>query len=95
MPKLSRACVLLIAFFITVDAELCPLLCLTVQNAAHESSNVPAQPNTCGACSSGLPTVAADPVWRPMALTITDAGPAAIPPPLAPTFDIDHPPRLG
>lgn len=93
VPKLSRACVLLMALFITADAELCPLVCLTAETLTPQSSNVPAQPDGCGACSLGLRTVTIELVARPAPFMVARNPDDVTAPPVAPPFDIDHPPR--
>ena len=50
--KLIRVCVLLLALFVTVDAGLCPVLCLNADSAGHGSSNVPSQGATSSACGA-------------------------------------------
>ena len=98
MTKLARVCVLLVTVFVTVDAGLCPVLCLNADSAGHGSSNVPSQGATssaCGACSSGLVAVAAG-LPSPLTLLTKPATQyRVVLPPLAPAFDIDHPPRLS
>lgn len=96
--KLTRVSVLLVALFVTLDAGLCPVLCLSADSAGHESSNLPSQgaaSSACGACSSGLVAVAAD-VSGPLT-PVAETAPEyrVVLPPLAPAFDIDHPPRLS
>lgn len=97
MPK-TRILVLLLALFVTVDAGLCPVLCLNADSAGHRSSNLPSQgsaSSACGACSSGLVAVAAD-VSGPLTPVAKPAPEyRAVLPPLAPAFDIDHPPSLS
>lgn len=96
--KLTRVGVLFVALFVTLDAGLCPVLCLNADNAGHGSSNLPSQgaaSTVCGACSTGLVAVAADvsgPL-TPVAKTAPEY--RVVLPPLAPAFDIDHPPRLS
>lgn len=98
MTKLVRVCVLLLTVFVIGDAGLCPVLCLNADTTGHGSSNVPSQApasSACGACSSGL--VAAATVL-PSSLTsltklVTQCQDALLP--LAPAFDIEHPPRLS
>lgn len=97
--KLIRVCVLLMALFVTVDAGLCPVLCLYADDSAgHGSANVPSQAATssaCGVCSCGL--VAAAPglpsSLTPLTKPVTQYQDSL--PPLAPAFDIEHPPRLS
>ena len=63
VAKLTRVCVLLVAVFVTVDAGLCPVLCLNADTAGHGSSTLPSQgaaSSACGACSCGLVAVATD-----------------------------------
>ena len=96
--KLAHVGILLLALFVTVDAGLCPVLCLSADSAGHGSSNLPSQgaaSSACGACSSGLVAVVADVLGplTPVAKTAPDY--RVVLPPLAPTFDIDHPPRLS
>lgn len=96
VAKLTRVCVLLVAVFVTVDAGLCPVLCLNADTAGHGSSTLPSQgaaSSACGACSCGLVVAGADlrgPL-TPVAKAATEYG--VVLPPLAPAFDIDHPPR--
>ena len=96
--KLARLGVFVVALFVTVDAGLCPVLCLNADSAGHGSSNLPSQgaaSTACGACSIGLVAVAAGvpgPL-TPEAKTAPEY--RAVLPPLAPAFDIDHPPRLS
>ena len=98
MTKLARAFVFLLTVLVTVDAGLCPVLCLYADSARHGSSNVPSQGATssaCGACSSGLVAVAAG-LPSPLKLLTKPAIPyQVVLPPVAPAFDIDHPPRLS
>ena len=96
--KLIRVSVLLMALFVTVDAGLCPVLCLYADSAGHGSTNVPSQAATssaCGVCSCGL--VAAAPglpsSLTPLTKRVTPYQGSL--PPLAPAFDIEHPPRLS
>lgn len=98
MTKLARVFVLLLTVFVIGDAGLCPVLCLSADSAGHGSSNVPSQGATssaCGACSSGLVAVATG-LPSPLKLLIKPATQyGVVLPPLAPAFDIDHPPRLS
>ena len=96
--KLIRVSVLLMALFVTVDAGLCPVLCLYADSPGHGSTNVPSQAATssaCGVCSCGL--VAAAPglpsSLTPLTKPVTPYQGSL--PPLAPAFDIEHPPRLS
>ena len=96
--KLIRVCVLLVAVFVTVDAGLCPVLCLNADTAGHGSSNLPSQgasSSACGACSCGLVAAAADlpDSLTPLTKPVTEYQDTL--PPLAPAFDIEHPPRLS
>jgi hypothetical protein len=98
MAKLTRVCVLLVALVVTLDAGLCPVLCLYADSAGHGSSSLPSQgasSSACGACSSGLVAVAADPLGPLTPLTKPATEYLVVLPPLAPAFDIDHPPRLS
>lgn len=96
MTKLARVGILLVALFVTLDAGLCPVLCLNAESAGHGSSNLPSQgaaSSACGACASGLVAVAtvnAVPL-TPVATRTPEYGVAPLP--FAPAFDIDHPPR--
>lgn len=96
MLRLSRVCVVIAVVFITADAGLCPFFCLINDSAAHDASNPPAQANSCGGtCSSASTAVTLDVHSRPA----VPAGPvlrlAVLQLRPAPTFDIDHPPRLA
>ena len=96
MPRLSRICVVVAVLFVTADAALCPFLCLVDETAAHESSNVPPSPNQCGGvCGSVLTAATVDGRWQPTGTTETVIQPRVMWFGLAPTFDIDHPPRLS
>ena len=96
MRRLRRACIIGALLVIAADAGRCPFLCLLDDTAVHESSNVPPQPNQCGGmCGSVLTADAIDAQWHPTA----DAGPEVpafvVRFGLAPTFDIDHSPRVS
>ena len=98
MTNLGRAFILFAAFFVTLDAGLCPVLCLDADRAEHGSSGLPSQTapsSACGACVCGLVAVNAEvscPL-TPVAIPAIDF--ATTLPILAPSFDIDHPPRLS
>ena len=98
MANLTRVCVLVAALFVTLDAGLCPVLCLYADRAEHGSSSLPSQAassSACGACACGLVAVDAE-RSRPMALVAKPAAESAASLPLLdPAFDIDHPPRLS
>lgn len=96
LVKLTRAFVLFAALFITVDAGLCPILCLYMERGEHGSSSLPAQTGgttACGACTCGLLSVDSGlgsplaPIARQSVALLTQ------PPQLALLSDIDHPPR--
>lgn len=96
VPRLSRVCVVIAVLFTTADAGLCPFLCLFDDSAAHEASNVPAHVNSCGGtCSSASTAVTLDVHWRPAVPASRVPRPETVPLCPAPTFDIDHPPRLA
>ena len=96
MPRLSHFGVVIAMLFITADAGLCPFLCLAEDTAAHESSNVPPPPNQCGGvCGSALTAATVDARWQPIGDTAPVVSPLVMQFSLAPTFDIDHPPRLS
>ena len=95
MPRLSRLWVVIAVLFVTADAGLCPILCLIGDTGAHESS-VPPPPNQSGGvCGSVLTAAAADARWEATGNTETVIQPLGMRLGLAPTFDIDHPPRLS
>ena len=97
MPK-TRILALLLALFVTLDAGLCPVLCLNADSEGHRSSNLPSQgsaSSACGACSIGLVAVATDVSGSLTPVAKTAPEYRVVLPPLAPAFDIDHPPRLS
>ena len=96
VPRLSRVCAFIAVLFITADVGLCPFFCLLDDSPAHEASNLPAQANSCGGtCSSASSAVSVDVSPRPAMPARPVFRPAALQLPPAPTFDIDHPPRLA
>ena len=93
--KLTRTAVFLAALFVTVDAGLCPVLCLYTDQAEHGSSNLPSPSasTACGVCACGL--VGIDDGF-PCPLAPVDKQAAeflAARPLLDSASDIDHPPR--
>ena len=96
MPRLSRVFLIIAVLSITADAGLCPFLCLAGDIAAPESSNVPPPPTQCGGvCSVALDAPTVDARWQPTGNTAPVVPPLVMQFGLAPTFDIDHPPRLS
>ena len=95
--RMSRRLVLVIGLFITVDAAVCPVMCLVEDAASHQASTAGTQGTpslSCGACSAG--TVALG-TFATAALVLVTAPTASHidPPCVAPVGDIDHPPRLA
>ena len=98
VTNLARACVLFAAFFVTLDAGLCPVLCLYGEKAEHGSSSLPSQTassGACGACVCGLVAIDAEvsSPLMPVAKPTVESGPTLSV--LDPSYDIDHPPRLS
>ncbi len=95
--RLSRRVVLVIALFVTVDALVCPVMCLVAGAESHQASSSGTQGTAsliCGACSAGTGPLQS---YLPTALVlVTDCRTLPIDPPcIAPVGDIDHPPRLA
>jgi hypothetical protein len=97
VSNLIRRCVLIVAFFVTVDAGVCPVVCLATESTqAHAASNLPVQPGpstACAGCAAGVVALDAG-LADPLTAAIRHPGPHAVAsPPSAPAVDIDHPPR--
>lgn len=94
--KLTRVCVLLAALFVTVDAGLCPVLCLYAERGEHGSSTLPSQTassTACGACVCALAAIDNAFLRPPTPVVQQPAELSASPPVLTPASEIDHPPR--
>lgn len=96
MANFTRAFVLFAALFVTIDAGLCPVLCLYADRAEHGSSGLPSQAassSACGACSCGLAAANTELTCPPAPVAKPVAEFSAALPVFDPAFDIDHPPR--
>lgn len=97
MAKLARALVMSIALFVTLDAVLCPVLCL--QNESQEHRQAPSSQNSsssaCGACTCALAPGLTNVAVRPLDPLLPGMiGASALDLSILLSFDIDHPPRL-
>lgn len=92
MIRIAAFLILLIA----IDTVVCPVLCLNLDTASHQTSTVPSQGVGCagGFCSPGqLPVRAHQPEALIPVQRLTER--PTFRPVLDPTADIDHPPRIS
>ena len=96
MLRYLNRIVAFVILLITIDAVVCPVLCLNLDTPSHQTSSLPSQGVGCagGFCSSGLLAVRVGQpeTWTPTAQRLDDAH--TFHPGLDPTADIDHPPRV-